>query len=112
MADDLDDATRKAKRLLAWATILALVAVAVLALDVLIKNAILAEAKEAHEILAEAKESQSWIDRLREDIRSGRGNSEEEGSADPAGGSAGVAGVDGVADGPGAPEGSDVDARM
>jgi hypothetical protein len=59
--DNLDAAERKARRLLWWATVLALVAVAVMGLDIMIKNA----------ILSQARESQGWIDKLREGVRSG-----------------------------------------
>lgn len=60
-AETLAEQEKRVKRLLGWATVLALVAVAVMGLDVMIKNA----------ILDQAKESQTWIDRLREDVKHG-----------------------------------------
>jgi hypothetical protein len=108
MNDETDEtrtAERKARRLLWWATVLAFVSITVCALDVMIKN----------QILAQAKESQGWIDRLRTDVDTRGHNGTGPGSpADPAGGPAGdadgphLAGVDGA--GPGRPAGPAADA--
>ena len=52
---DLTEREKRVKRLLTWASLLLLVAIAVAGLDVMIKN----------QILSQAKESQGWIDQLR-----------------------------------------------
>jgi hypothetical protein len=59
--DDLDAREKRVRRLLGWASLLLLIALCVAGLDVMIKN----------EILRQAKESQSWLDRLRQDVMAG-----------------------------------------
>lgn len=101
MAETTEDETtegaeRKARRLLWWATVLAFVSVAVCGLDVMIKNQILATAKDSQGWL---EDSQAGLDRLRRDLAGFTGT---DGSPDPDGSAAadgdggGLAGVRGV----------------
>jgi hypothetical protein len=94
MSDELDDAERKARRLLWWATVLAFVAITVCALDVMIKNQILDQAKRSQGWL---DESARGLDRLRRDLAGFTGDDGGQGETggpvrDP--GDSGVAGVD------------------
>jgi hypothetical protein len=80
-------AERKARRLLWWATVLAFVAIAVCGLDIMIKNQILAQARESGEWLAEGRRG---VDELRRDLAS-RSAGQDTGTG-PAGSPAGDAG--------------------
>ena len=95
--DQTEAAERKARRLLWWATVLAFVAITVCGLDIMIKNQILAQAKESQDWLAEGRRG---VDLLRKDLANGYAGQDI--GAGPAGGPAGdaddpgLAGVDSV----------------
>jgi predicted PurR-regulated permease PerM len=71
---ELTEREKRVKRLLAWASLLALVAVAVTGLDLMVKN----------QILKQAKESTDWIDRLRKEVRAYVPPEDEHGNPDQA----------------------------
>jgi hypothetical protein len=90
--DDEPGAERKAQRLLMWATVLAFVSIAVCGLDIMIKNQILAQAKESQGWL---NDSMAGLDRLRRTLADGYPG--PGGGPDEAGGAAGHAGDPGLA---------------
>ena len=96
-SEDLDGREKRVKRLLGWAALLLLIAIAVAGLDVLIKN----------QILSQAKESQGWIDDLRQAARRAGGDTDSGSPGQPGG--SGLGNVDD--DGPAAPADASQDAR-
>jgi hypothetical protein len=85
---ELTEREKRVKRLLTWASLLALVAVAVTGLDLMIKN----------QILEQAKESTDWIGRLRKDVRAYVPPESERGNPDQADSGLGWPVPDDVAD--------------